>query len=107
MIPNIALDDALILPHRANPRRIEFSGSTGSPELENHYTFVIHQAARRACWCSPLPAILVALDREHNNAFAAAFGAVVDRCGFTVDEIVFPPAAIAALSECIGRPPAP
>jgi hypothetical protein len=47
------------------------------------------------------------LDREHNNVFAAAFGAVVDRCGFTVDEIVLPPAAIAALSECIGRPPAP
>jgi hypothetical protein len=46
----------------------------------------------------------VALEREHNNAFAAAFDAVVDRCGFKVDEIV-PPAAIAALSECIGRPP--
>jgi predicted DNA-binding transcriptional regulator AlpA len=29
MIANIALDDALILPHRANPRRIEFSGTTG------------------------------------------------------------------------------
>jgi hypothetical protein len=28
----------------------------------------------------------------------------MDRCGFTVDEIVFPPAAIAALSECIGTP---
>jgi hypothetical protein len=28
MIANIALDDALILPHRANPRRIEFSGTT-------------------------------------------------------------------------------
>jgi hypothetical protein len=30
MIANIALDDALILPHRANPRRIEFSGTTGA-----------------------------------------------------------------------------
>jgi hypothetical protein len=30
MIANIALDDALILPHRANPGRIEFSGPTGS-----------------------------------------------------------------------------
>ena len=29
MIANIAFDDALILPHRANPRRIEFSGTTG------------------------------------------------------------------------------
>jgi|SRR6476620_10163908 hypothetical protein len=29
MIANIALDDALILPHRANPHRIEFSGTTG------------------------------------------------------------------------------
>ena len=28
MIANIALDDALILPHHANPRRIEFSGTT-------------------------------------------------------------------------------
>jgi hypothetical protein len=28
MIANIALDDALILPHRANPCRIEFSGTT-------------------------------------------------------------------------------
>ena len=28
MIANIALDDALILPHRANPSRIEFSGTT-------------------------------------------------------------------------------
>src|SRR5713226_5698646 len=29
MIANIALDDALILPHRANPHGIEFSGTTG------------------------------------------------------------------------------
>jgi hypothetical protein len=28
MIANIALDDALILPHRANPGRIEFLGTT-------------------------------------------------------------------------------
>jgi Resolvase, N terminal domain len=27
-IPNTARDDALILPHRANPRRMEFSGMT-------------------------------------------------------------------------------
>jgi len=26
---SIALDDALILSHRANPRRMEFSGTTG------------------------------------------------------------------------------
>jgi hypothetical protein len=32
MIANIALDDALILPHRANPRRIEFSRTTGGIE---------------------------------------------------------------------------
>ena len=29
MIANIASDDVLILPHRANPCRIEFSGTTG------------------------------------------------------------------------------
>jgi hypothetical protein len=28
MIANIALDDGLILPHRANPGRMEFSGTT-------------------------------------------------------------------------------
>jgi hypothetical protein len=42
----------------------------------------------------------VALGGGHNNAFVAAFSVVVGRCGFTVDEIVFLPAAIAALSEC-------
>jgi hypothetical protein len=29
MIANIASDDALILPHPANPARMEFSGTTG------------------------------------------------------------------------------
>ena len=33
MIANIASDDALILPHRANPGRIEFSGMTGGSGL--------------------------------------------------------------------------
>jgi hypothetical protein len=34
MIANIAFDDALILPHRANPRRIEFSGTTGKESAD-------------------------------------------------------------------------
>jgi hypothetical protein len=48
-----------------------------SRELENHYTFVIHQRA--------------------------AFGAVVDRCGFTVDEIVFPHSGRDCVSACRNR----
>jgi hypothetical protein len=37
MIANIALDDALILRHRANPRRIEFSGTTVMAERARHF----------------------------------------------------------------------
>jgi hypothetical protein len=32
---SIVSDDALILPHRANPARMEFSGTTGS---DSHFT---------------------------------------------------------------------
>jgi hypothetical protein len=39
MIANIAFDDALILSHRANPRRIEFSGTTG---LSGRYAAFAH-----------------------------------------------------------------
>jgi len=39
MIANIALDDALILPHRANPRRIEFSGTTGGSPVGSPFAF--------------------------------------------------------------------
>jgi hypothetical protein len=36
MIANIASDDALILPHRANPGGLEFSGTTGlAIDVEN------------------------------------------------------------------------
>jgi hypothetical protein len=39
MIANIALDDALILPHGANPRRIEFSGTTGAQGPRSQFCF--------------------------------------------------------------------
>jgi hypothetical protein len=35
---SIAPDDALILPYRANPRRMEFSGTTGRTERSSPLT---------------------------------------------------------------------
>jgi hypothetical protein len=40
---------------------------------------------------------------EHGGAFAVAFDAVVETCGFNMGEIAFPPAAIVALSNRIKR----